>query len=289
MSESSTRLPVILNLVMVDHHHTNLLHKEPIPHKEPMLLPPPQGYSPYGYPPHMYPGAYGQAAPPPYYGGYPGYPSQQARPPDKPLEKPSRRKSPTRRQKSPRRSQGPPKSPEDAELERQRAAADVMSKVKPMRSAFHFFVDDMEENLRQVAEEEVRRSTGAEEEEVDLYLLNTNLNSRLMKEWENADQDIRDVYITKEDEDRKRFMADDEVASRHCATLTARARSPRFGTSRSKGTKSDDEGDDERSFESVGSYGNIKQEEDEKKRASPTENDESPPKKSRTDEEAADE
>lgn len=30
-----------------------------------------------------------------------------------------------------------------------------------------------------------------------------------------------------EEADRKRFMSEDEVASRHCATLTARKRSPK--------------------------------------------------------------
>lgn len=164
----------------------------------------------------------------------------------------------------------------------------MTSNVKPMRSAFRFFVNDMQDNLRQIAEEEVKRSTKSQE--VDLYLLNTNLNSRLMKEWEDAEEDVRDMYMNKEEADRKRFMADDDIASRHCATLTARARSPRFGAGgpppgNRKGHTNDYD-DEERSFESGTSFG---KEEEDKKRDSPTENDESPTKKSRTEEEATDE
>lgn len=133
------------------------------------------------------------------------------------------------------------------------------------------------EKLRPAAEDEVRSSNNGE---VDLYLVNTNLNSRLMKEWEDASQVLRDEYMEKEEEDRKRFMADDEIASQHCATLTARARSPQFGPSsnnrnRSKGQKEDGD-QEEPDFESGGS-------EEDKKRNSPTENGESPTKKIRTD------
>jgi hypothetical protein len=40
-----------------------------------------------------------------------------------------------------------------------------------------------------------------------------------------------------EEADRKRFMSEDEVASRHCATLTARKRSPKIsgGEKRTEG------------------------------------------------------
>jgi len=251
---------------------------------------PSQGFSPYGYPPHMFPGApYGQG---PFF-GYPGaFPSQQSRPQDKPDKTAPRKKSPPRgRSKSPRRTQqnsAHPKSPSSNSREdRQRdgTVEDIQSSVKPMRSAFHFFVNDMQDKLRQVALEEVKRST--QSEEVDLYLLNTNLNSRLMKEWEDAEQSVRDAYMDKEEADRKRFMADDEIASRHCATLTARARSPRYGANNRKGQKNEDDDDDDDDDE--GSFGSGGSMDDDKKRDSPTENDESPTKKSRTQDDAADE
>lgn len=160
----------------------------------------------------------------------------------------------------------------DVELERQRAALESYS-VKPMRTAFHFFVDDTQDRLRAVAEEEVRRSN----KEFDPFLVNTNLNGRLMRAWENSEQSVRDSYLVKEEADRRRFMADDEVASRHCATLTARARSPRM--SEKKGTTMDEE---ERS--ESGSEINIKKEDDDNKRISPTKYGGSPSKKSRVEE-----
>lgn len=180
------------------------------------------------------------------------------------------------------------KSRNAAELERQEGevGSDLSNTVDPMRSAFHFFVHDMQEKLRKLAKEEVIKSLGGEQEdkEVDAYLVNTNLNSRLMKVWEEADESVREAYMEKEEEDRKRFMADDEIASRHCATLTARAKSPKFGSigRRVSTTKREDD-DEEQSLESGLSFG---KEEDEKKRDSP-ENGESPTKKTKTEDGAS--
>jgi hypothetical protein len=178
------------------------------------------------------------------------------------------------------------KSRNTSELERQEGevGSDFSNTVEPMRSAFHFFVDDMQEKLRKLAKEEVIKSLGGEDKEVDAYLVNTNLNSRLMKEWEEADESLREAYMEKEEEDRKRFMADDEIASRHCATLTARARSPKFGSmgGRVSTTKREDD-DEEQSLESGLS---VEKEEDEKKRDSP-ENGESPTKKTKTEDGAS--
>lgn len=42
-----------------------------------------------------------------------------------------------------------------------------------------------------------------------------------------APPSTRAHYLKLEENDRKRFMSEDEVASRHCATLTARKRSPK--------------------------------------------------------------
>merc|ERR1712151_22330 len=46
--------------------------------------------------------------------------------------------------------------------------------------------------------------------------------------WTESTQATRSAYMVKEEEDRKRFMNAEEVASQHCATLTARAKSPAF-------------------------------------------------------------
>jgi hypothetical protein len=43
--------------------------------------------------------------------------------------------------------------------------------------------------------------------------------------------------MVKEEEDRRRFMEEDEIASRHCATLTARGKSPRSSDKQDKGKK----------------------------------------------------
>ena len=65
------------------------------------------------------------------------------------------------------------------------------------------------------------------DEKLDPLLVNTNLNTRLKVAWENLTNDERDAFMIKEEEDRRRFMEEDEIASRHCATLTARGKSPR--------------------------------------------------------------
>jgi len=65
-----------------------------------------------------------------------------------------------------------------------------------------------------------------------------------MKAWEDATSETRAKYLTKEEEDRRRFMTEDEITSRHCATLTARARSPRKdGEDRDDDDDDDDEDD----------------------------------------------
>lgn len=234
-----------------------------------------QGYPPYGYPPpHMYPG---YAPPPQYgYGGYPGYPSQQQQQArynaEKPQEK-GRRRSPLRNRGKSSPARGRADLPvSDAELEKQqqqqqRSVYESVS-VKPMRTCFHFFVDDMQDKLRGMAQDEVRQSAG----NLDPFLVNTNLNGRLMKLWEDSEASVREAYTKMEDEDRHRFMADDEVASRHCATLTARSRSPKIGEKKTPKQESESEGDN-------------KKEDDDRKSLSPTENDESPTKKSRVNDE----
>jgi hypothetical protein len=152
---------------------------------------------------------------------------------------------------------------EDIELERMRAAAEPVQ-VKPMRTDFHFFVDDRRDEIRIASEKEL----GPDAE--NKFLLFTNMNARLMKAWEDATDETRAAYLVKEEEDRRRFMADDEIASRHCATLTARARSPR-------GKDGEDCDDDEDEDE----YNDD--DDDEIKKRSPQKGIESPPKKVKSD------
>lgn len=265
---------------------------------------PPQGFPPYGFPPHMFPPGgptpYGQGHQP-FLGGFPGpFPPQHARlPQESKLEnfgshhQQQQQKNPRPKSKAPRKPQddseekplitemmreAPPKPPIQPEMP---------TAVEPMRSAFHFYVDDMQDKLRPAAVEEVKRST--KEKEVDLFLLNTSLNSRLMKEWEDSERSVRDVYLNKEEEDQKRFMKEDEIASRHCATLTARARSPRHPGSHAGTSRKPREQDESASYET----GDFTGEDVYKKRGDaspeekgefPAENGESPTKKIRTEE-----
>ena len=121
----------------------------------------------------------------------------------------------------------PTKKMDDLEAERLKnseAAELSLSEVKPIQTDYHFFVADVRERLRSEAEAELAAST-KEGEEIDQYLLNTNLNSRIKKAWEDLKEDEREIYVQKEEQDRRRFQEEDEVASRHCFTLTARLRS----------------------------------------------------------------
>ncbi|CAB9505870.1 expressed unknown protein [Seminavis robusta] len=125
----------------------------------------------------------------------------------------------------------PTKIADDLETERLRQAALTEispSQVAPIKTAFHFFVMDMRDSMRPLAVEEVRRSTRAREgEPLDPYLVNANLNCRLIKAWEDVSEEARQACMTREEADRRRFMEEEEIASRHCATLTARSKSPK--------------------------------------------------------------
>lgn len=116
----------------------------------------------------------------------------------------------------------------------------TLNDVKPIQSDFHFFVHAMRDKLRLEAEEEIRRTNSIAE--LDIFLVNTNLNNRILKAWEDLDKDERDRYMDMEEDDRKRFMEEDEVASRHCFTLTARIRSD--AAKKSDAEKGDSPGED---------------------------------------------
>lgn len=158
------------------------------------------------------------------------------------------------------------KKMDDLEAERVRnaeAAELRLSEVKPIQSEFHFFVADMRDKLKEAAEKEVMESLkkkGADVSEVDPFLVYTNLNDRLMRAWETLPKEERDVYAGKEEDDRCRFMEEDEVASRHCFTLTARVRAEQRKENTEKGTEQsaekekrprDEESDEETSAKKI--------------------------------------
>lgn len=124
------------------------------------------------------------------------------------------------------------KKMDDLEAERARNAASadaILSEVAPIETDFHFFVKDLQGKLKIEAEDDVKKSTFSIKDSDDgkinrLYLLNTNLNARLLRSWEDLPKESRDKYMEREELDRRRFMEEDEVASRHCFTLTARVR-----------------------------------------------------------------
>jgi hypothetical protein len=124
--------------------------------------------------------------------------------------------------------------PDHGEVERLRAAAATeitTEEVKPIQTDFHFFVKEHIGTHRKLAEEEVRSGMEDKSEKLDSTIVNSNLNTRLMKAWEGLTKEGREAYMVQEEADRRRFMEDDEIASRHCATLTARGKSPRVAGS----------------------------------------------------------
>jgi hypothetical protein len=119
------------------------------------------------------------------------------------------------------------------ELDRLKAAAVVelgLSEVKPIQSDFHFFVHDNKYKILPQAIAEVDRKLEGKSAEFirrhRTFLIHSNLNCRIMKAWEDLPRTEREEYFKTEEDDRQRFMEEDEVVSRHCFTLTARIRSP---------------------------------------------------------------
>ena len=101
--------------------------------------------------------------------------------------------------------------------------------VAPMRQDFHFYAMDHYEQVKEVCKNQLATAstTSQKNKENELFLLTTLINEHLIKNWEAAPSSVRSEYLKKEEADRKRFMGEEEVASRHCATLTARRRSPK--------------------------------------------------------------
>jgi hypothetical protein len=120
----------------------------------------------------------------------------------------------------------------DLEADRQKSTAEqelTLSEVEPIKTDFYWFVLSVRDSLRVQAERDVqasRASSSKNSKNNDVYLINSRLNAYLMKAWEDLSPAQRDNFTKKEEEDRLRFMQEDEVASRHCATLTSRNKSP---------------------------------------------------------------
>lgn len=91
--------------------------------------------------------------------------------------------------------------------------------VDPMRQDFHFYLRDHKDAII----EEARKRVSSLFDSPDQLLLLTYVNERVKSLWEGEPKEIRDKYRVIEEADRARFMQEDEIASRHCATLTARA------------------------------------------------------------------
>jgi hypothetical protein len=178
---------------------------------------------------------------------------------------------------------------EELERVKAEAAAELnIASVKPIQTDFHFFVKEMSQKLRNEAEQEVEKSMEGNNvlDAERLYLINSNLNCLVMKAWEDLSTSQREQYFKLEEEDRKRFMEEDEVASRHCVTLTARIRSP---SKRPSGERGDDEdyrdGRREDDDDSLEREDEDDEGDDEKRILDPLpDSGESPPKKNRTDE-----
>lgn len=100
--------------------------------------------------------------------------------------------------------------------------------VDPMKQDFHFYaMDHRDEVTQQCKQQLLQSSLSSNNNNNQLYLLTTLVNARLIQNWTHASPQIRAQYAAMEETDRKRFMGEEEVASRHCATLTARRRVPK--------------------------------------------------------------
>lgn len=103
-----------------------------------------------------------------------------------------------------------------AEVQHGNNVDDMISRVKPMKSDFHFYAEDHKKDVMHTIESEWKESDPVE--------LISELNERLLKRWEDETDKVRNLYVAKEEADRTRFMNEEEIESRHCATLTSRPR-----------------------------------------------------------------
>lgn len=137
-------------------------------------------------------------------------------------------KSSTKQQQSRKNSHASTTNVSSAKESAASAAAEEEIQVDPMKQDFFFYAKDRFDAVKAQCEEECKQSsTQAGNKENELYRLTTLMNARLIQDWESGPSSLREQYMKMEDDDRQRFMSEEEVASRHCATLTARKRSPK--------------------------------------------------------------
>jgi hypothetical protein len=116
--------------------------------------------------------------------------------------------------------------PEEEEEEEEEEEDEEIN-VDPMRQDFQFYA--MAHRVATVAKAKPKllkilrgRNAKATERDITPMILNTYVNEQLMEAWEDEARAVRDAYRRKEEDDRIRFTQEDEIANRHCATLTAR-------------------------------------------------------------------
>jgi hypothetical protein len=193
----------------------------------------------YQHPP-QYHGAYPPGGGGGYYGGYNSYP---------PAPRPGNNNNSANTLTLETNNPDLDKQSVDSQSQNSKSPEEELDEVKPIQTDFHCFVLEWKDKLLREAEAEVEASLqGYESDDYKakhrLYLLNSNLNCRLMKKWEDFTMDEREDFFQKEEDDRRRFTTEDEVISRHCFTLTARLRSPTKRNSTT--TNSDEESSPER-------------------------------------------
>lgn len=133
-------------------------------------------------------------------------------------------------------------SMEELQAEREKeemAMEQVLKSVKPIQTDYHLYIAEQMDKCKILAEKDGGN---------DAYLRNSSLNYHLKAAWESLEPSQRAVYLKREELDRKRFMEEEEIASRHCATLTARHSTPttrKKSQSTAEVTVDDDEEDDE--------------------------------------------
>ncbi len=88
----------------------------------------------------------------------------------------------------------------------------MTSRVNPMRSDFHFYAEEHKKE----ALDSIDADNTSPLEKIAV------LNEKLLNMWEKENSSTRTEYMMKEEADRSRFMNEDEIESRHCATLTSR-------------------------------------------------------------------
>mmetsp|Transcript_4946 Transcript_4946/g.7294 ORF Transcript_4946/g.7294 Transcript_4946/m.7294 type:complete len:393 (-) Transcript_4946:312-1490(-) len=145
--------------------------------------------------------------------------------------------------------QGNTYPPPPQSRESEGAEDEYVQDVDPMRHDFHFYLKDHKDTAMGQAKQKIleilrQNDKDATEESIDQLLVLTFVNERIKQQWEKESKETRDKYRVIEESDRARFMQEDEIASRHCATLTARAEKKFGGKSSPNKSEVDEEEED---------------------------------------------